>query len=118
MPPRRDSQSYQTGKLAEWLCILRLWLTGWRILATRWRSPAGEIDLIAVRGRQLAFVEVKARRNHDEAVTSLSATQRQRIQQAAGMWLASHPKYAGHECRFDVMSVSKWPWPRCYENAF
>ena len=111
-------QPHQTGQLAEWLCLLRLWLCGWRILAQRWRCPSGEIDLIATRGRVVTFIEVKARRSHDDALASLSATQRQRIAHAASLWLARHPEYAGHDLRFDVMSVSKWPWPKRHVNAF
>ena len=111
-------QSHQTGQLAEWICMGRLWLTGWQILATRWRCPSGEIDLIASRGKLVTFIEVKARKTHQEAIASISATQQQRITNAASLWMAKNPQYAGHDLRFDVMSVSVWPWPKRYVNAF
>lgn len=111
-------QPYQTGVLAEWLCVARLWLSGWRILARRWQSPAGEIDLIATRGQTISFIEVKARHSHDAAISSLSATQRQRISHAANHWLALQAKLVGASTRFDVMSVSRWPWPKWHRNVF
>ncbi|MDG1287235.1 MAG: YraN family protein [Rickettsiales bacterium] len=111
-------QPHQTGKLAEWICILRLWLSAWRILAIRWRCPSGEIDLIASRGKLVTFIEVKARKSHDDAIASISATQQQRITRAASLWVAKNPQYAGHDLRFDVMSVSIWPWPKRHANAF
>ena len=111
-------QSHQTGQLAEWLCILRLWLTGWRILDTRWRCPNGEVDIIAKRGNLICFIEVKARRTHEAALGSLSATQRQRISNAASLWMAQNSNSVGTDMRFDVMSVSTWPWPKRIRNAF
>jgi putative endonuclease len=111
-------QPHQTGQIAEILCLIRLWLTGWHILETRWRCPAGEIDLIASRGKQLCFIEVKARSSHRAALESISATQQQRIQRAASVWLAKHPKYADKDCGFDVMSVSHWPWPKRHRHMF
>ena len=116
MKPYRAS--YQIGQLAEWLVILRLWLSGWRILELRWKCPAGEVDVIACRAKQLSFLEVKARKNHEAAVASVTALQQQRIQRAAALWLAKHQEYAGHDCRFDVMSVANWPWPKRHRNAF
>ncbi len=97
---------------------MQLWLTGWRILDYRWRCPQGEVDIIAKRGKIVCFIEVKARATHEAAITSLSATQRQRISNAAGVWCAKNPKFVGGQLRFDVMSVSKWPWPKRIRNAF
>ena len=111
-------QTHQIGLVAEWLCLARLVLTGWRILNLRWRCSAGEIDMIARRGRVISFIEVKARSSHDRALESISATQQQRIRTSAALWLAKHPKYAGDDCQFDVMSVSKWPLPKRHVNVF
>lgn len=115
---KRNRQSYQTGHLAEILCMIRLLLTGWVILAKRWRCPSGEIDLIAARGNTISFIEVKARCSHEAALSSISATQQQRIRSAASFWLSKYPKYTSHTTRFDVMSVSVWPWPKRYHNMF
>ena len=52
---------YRRGRLSEWVAAAALLAKGYRILGRRVRTPYGEIDLIAVRGRRLAFVEVKRR---------------------------------------------------------
>jgi putative endonuclease len=111
-------QTHAIGLVAEILCILRLWLTGWRVLARRWRHPLGEIDLIAARGKTIAFIEVKARRNSREALESIRLAQQQRIMRSAQMWVAKYPAFQQHQLRFDVMWLSHWPFPHRLTNAF
>ncbi len=111
-------QTYAIGHLAEFLCMLRLWLTGWRVLAHRYRHPVGEVDLIAARGRIVAFIEVKARNESRVAIESIHPSQQARIMRAASAWIAKYPQFSGHEMRFDVMIVALWPWPRRLEDAF
>jgi len=60
-PERRMAE--RRGRLAELLCRWHLRLRGWRIVASHWRCPSGEIDILARRGRVLAIIEVKARRD-------------------------------------------------------
>jgi putative endonuclease len=103
--------SYQIGLLAEFLCLLRLWCGGWRVLARRYKTPQGEIDLIVRRGRVIAFVEVKSRKSRDAALACISKSQQQRIIRAAHHWLAAHGEFAGFHLRFDIMWVTGWPWP-------
>ncbi len=67
----RGAESFRRGLWAETLCLWALRLKGYRILARRYRSPAGEIDLIARRGSVLAAVEVKARADHVRASESV-----------------------------------------------
>jgi len=110
--------THEIGLLAEWLCLLRLWLCGWRVLARRWRHPAGEIDLIMRRGNVIAFIEVKTRKDRDTALTAITLRQRQRITTVAGIWLAQNAQNGNAECRFDVMWVGRWPWPRHVANAW
>jgi putative endonuclease len=111
-------QTHQIGLLAEYLCILRLWLTGWRILARRHRNKFGEIDLIARRGQELAFIEVKARRTIEEALTSITYQQQERLWRAAAYYLSQHCDGTGLSPRFDVMVVNHWPWPHHLRNAW
>ena len=59
------------GRGAETLACWYLRLHGWRILARRARVPGGEVDIVARRGRTLAFVEVKARASEDAAAFAL-----------------------------------------------
>lgn len=81
---------------------------GYRILARNWRCPQGELDLIAGRGRDVVFVEVKARTD-DRYGTGAEAVDRRkqrRLRAAAGRWLdqADQPF---DEVRFDVVEVDR-----------
>ncbi len=78
---------------------------GFRILARRWRSPLGEIDIIARRRSLLVFAEVKARANLDEAAESINERQRRRIAAAAEVWLAANANEKIRDVRFDAILV-------------
>src|SRR3989441_13304059 len=87
--PRPERQvAFRTGISAESRAAALLIAKGFRILARRWRSPVGEIDIIARRRALLVFVEVKARETLDDAAWSVSERQRARIIAAAEAWLA------------------------------
>jgi putative endonuclease len=113
---RQRARSY--GRLAEKLCALRLMLLGWRILARDYRTPMGEIDIVARRGRVLAIIEVKARRRAEAAPDALTPFQRQRIQRAALGFLQSRPDLARLDLRFDVMLVGGNRWPLHLPDAW
>ncbi len=91
---------------------------GYRIAARRWRSAAGEIDIVARRGNLLIFVEVKARPTFDDAAYSVTPRQQRRIAAAAAIWLAEHASDAGRDMRFDAILVAPRRWPRHIEAAF
>lgn len=93
-------------------------IKGFRIVARRWRSPMGEIDLVARRRRLLVFAEVKAREHFDAAAEALSGRQRRRIIAGAEAWLATHGEDASCEIRFDVILVAPKRLPRHIVNAF
>ena len=93
-------------------------LKGYRVLNRRWKSPAGEIDLVVRKGKVIAFVEVKARTSADEAVTSVTAHQRRRIVNAAHHWLGVNPDATECDCRFDIVMVTPYQWPLHLANAF
>jgi putative endonuclease len=93
------------GRRAEWLSVWLLRLKGYRILARHWRSPVGEIDIIARRGRVLAFVEVKARREVDVAAEALTPRQQRRIVRAARHFIAGWPALGLLDQRFDLILV-------------
>ena len=110
-------KAYRQGVLAETVVALLLRLKGHRIVARRYATPVGEIDLVALKGKRLAFIEVKRRKTMDDAAWSV-AKQRRRIVRAAQYWLASHPGFAGHDIAFDVVLAAPWTWPRVIANAF
>jgi len=100
--PRRAA--WRFGLDAEAMAAWRLRLKGYRILARRFRCPQGEIDLVARRGRTLAFVEVKARARDADAEL-ITSRQRRRIERAASVFLQRHPALATLELRFDAVRV-------------
>jgi putative endonuclease len=110
--------SHQTGLFAESLCRLVLRLKFYRILAARYRSPLGEIDIVAARGNVLALIEVKARPSRDEAAEAIHIRQRERLQRAANDFLARHPHLQGRDVRFDVMLVAPRSWPAHIKDAW
>ena len=73
---------------------------------------------MALKGKRLAFVEVKQRKTFDEAGWSLPSRARWRIVRAAQYWLADHPDFAGHDIAFDVVLAAPWALPRYIANAF
>ncbi|WP_348272713.1 YraN family protein [Pannonibacter tanglangensis] len=116
---RRDRRrAYRLGLGAESLAALLLRLKGWRILARRFRSGAGEVDLIARRGEVLAFIEVKARGTRSAALEAVTATARGRIIRAARIFLVQNPDQADTVQRFDLVLVLPWRWPEHVVDAF
>ena len=105
------------GRAAETLCAVRLALTGWRVVDRRARTGAGEIDLVAVRGAYLCFIEVKARETVDAAIEAVGLRQRERLLRAGSIWRARHQRFAHLQPRFDLMVVTPWRWPARIERA-
>ncbi len=91
---------------------------GYRILARRYRTRLGEIDLIARRGDLVLIVEVKARRTLVEAMEAVAWQSERRIEGAADLWLARQPDYGRLSVRFDMVAVLPWRWPAHVENIF
>lgn len=111
-------QAWRRGRRAEGLAILALSLTGYRILVRNLKNPLGEIDIVARRGRTIAFIEVKTRANWSAAAEALAGRQRGRIARAASAYLAGHPEFASHRARFDIVLIVPWRWPRHIINAW
>jgi putative endonuclease len=100
---------YRRGRLSELVAAALLLAKGYRILDRRCRTPYGELDLIAVRARRLAFVEVKARATREEAEAALTQYQARRMGRAAEYWVSRHPRYRDHDRGLDAVLVV----PRC-----
>src|SRR5688500_4543165 len=105
------------GRRAETLAAWWLRLKGWRILATRARTPVGEVDLVARRGRVLAFIEVKARASDDEAALSLDDYRLRRVARAAEA-LATRYERPGDTTRIDAIFMVPGRWPRHMANVW
>jgi putative endonuclease len=103
------------GRRAERLAAWWLRLKGWHVLAIRARTPVGEVDLIARRGKVLAFIEVKARATEAEANLALDDYRLRRVIAAAEA--LSH-RYArpGDDIRIDALFIVPWRLPRHLRN--
>lgn len=110
--------AFQTGLSAESKASAYLIAKGYRILARRFRTPYGEIDIVARRRNLLAFVEVKARASLDNAAYSVTPQQQQRIVAAAQFWLMTHPEHANFDMRFDVVLIAPKHLPKHLMAAF
>jgi putative endonuclease len=110
--------AFQTGLSAEIRAAALLMAKGYRVLAKRFRTPYGEIDLVARRRNLVAFVEVKARATLDDAAFAVTPRQQARIINAAQAWLMAHPEYAQFDLRFDAILIAPRRLPRHVLAAF
>lgn len=122
MPPKAPDSKRLTalrrGSLAEYRAALSLLLKGYRIVAFRYRTKLGEIDIIARKGDLVACVEVKARRSLEQSVFAVSGSAQRRIRAASDLWLAKQPDAARLSMRYDIVSVTPWRWPVHLPDAF
>lgn len=107
----RRRRAHSWGLAAETWAAVWLRLKGYRILARRARTPAGEIDLIARRGGVLVAVEVKARPSVEAALSAVSTRQRLRIARALDLVAGRDARLAGLTRRLDLVAVRPWRLP-------
>jgi len=105
------------GRIAELIAAAFLLAKGYRIVARRHKTPLGEIDLIAVRGRRLAFVEVKQRASMEAAEGAVTDRQARRVALAAERWVWRHPRYRDYEIGLDAVLVVPGRLPRHTPHA-
>lgn len=110
--------AFNRGISAESLAAAWLIGKGYRILSRRFRSGAGEIDIVAGRRHTIIFVEVKARTSLDDAAESVTPRQRARIAAAAEIWLAQHPNVSFKDLRFDAILIAPGKLPQHIQGAF
>ena len=110
-------KSYNFGLFAESLAALFLNLQGYRILERRYKTHLGEIDLVAKRGRNLVFIEVKARKKKETSEV-LSQHQMNRISKAGLLFLAKNNEFEDYFIRFDLIIMRPFSWPEHFKNAW
>ena len=115
--PKRIA-AFQNGISAESRAAAMLLVKGYRILARRFRTPAGEIDIVAKRRNALVFVEVKTRASYEEAVEAVTPQQQRRIVGAAEYWLQARPQDGEGDVRFDVVIITPGKLPQHIPAAF
>jgi putative endonuclease len=110
-------KAYRRGLFAETVMALLLRLKGHRIVARRYKTPVGEIDLVALKGKRLAFIEVsdvdQGGRRLDTGQAAAADHQGRAILARRASGLRGH-----HDIAFDVVLAAPWAWPRYIENAF
>lgn len=114
-PRRLDDQRH--GHLAEALACAVMMMRGYRIRARRERTPYGEIDIIAVRGSRVAFVEVKYRPTVEDGYAALQGAQSRRIADAAEHWVSRRRAFEASDLGFDAVIVVPWRWPIYLKDA-
>ena len=110
-------KSYRFGLLAEYLAIVIYKLKFYNIISHRKKNCAGEIDIIASKGKQLVFIEVKAR-NNNIMENIVPKNQQNRIRRSAELFLSHNDKYNGCEVRFDLVFIRPYKLPVIIENAW
>lgn len=115
---RRGGAARESGRRAEVWAALSLMLKGYRILGFRLRTPQGEIDLLALKGRVLAVVEVKSRTTSEAALEAVRPDQRDRLRRAGAQLAANRPALKGVSVRLDLVALSPGKWPRHIPDAW
>ena len=112
-------KNYQKGIWAEYLAVWYLRLKGYHILKVRYKTKWGEIDIIAKRRHVICFVEVKKRKNKDDARYAITLKNRQRVEKSALKYLSDTVQDQNNMLRFDVICFSAGlSWPDHIENAW
>jgi putative endonuclease len=113
----RRKAAEQRGRRAETFACWYLRLKGWSILQQRARARGGEVDIVARRGRILAFIEVKARADEDGAGLALDHYRLRRVAAAAEQ-LAPRYLRPGDDLRIDAIFMVPCRWPRHLINVW
>jgi len=111
-------KSYRIGCLAEYVAAFFMMLKGYRILVMRYKTPVGEIDVLARRGGTLVAVEVKARKAEREGLEAVHSKNRARVEQAFKHFVMKNPEYQNYDFRFDVIVYSPPFSIRHLDNAW
>lgn len=111
-------RAYFHGLWMERAAAMYLRLKGYRIVAMRYKTPVGEIDIIARKKRTLVAVEVKHRQNMINALNAVSRTNQIRIERALRQFIARYPRYSRDTIRFDVIAAASFTRLRHLDNAW
>lgn len=115
---RKRIRAERLGRWSEYRAALALLLKGYRIVALRYKTRAGEVDIIARRGDLVIFVEVKARKDLRAGVDAVGYEAERRIANAADHWLRRQTDATRLSLRNDIVVVRPWRWPVHFKGAF
>lgn len=109
---------YKKGIYAEWASVFFLMSKGYRLRARRFKTKLGEIDLVMTRGRQIVFVEVKARPDLTQGLEAISFKSQERIQRSAQIFCQLNPRFSDYVWRFDAVVVRPIRLPYHMKDAW
>jgi len=116
MASRDRRGAEKRGRTAETIAVFWLRLKGYSILDQRFKRSSGEIDIIAKRGKTLAFIEVKQRANVSLAQIAVTERSWQRIARTAELWTATRPTCRALDWRFDLIAISMSNPPKHFRD--
>ena len=108
----QNKSTYKFGLFAESIAIVFLMLKGYSIVAKRYKTPLGEIDIIAKKAKSLIGIEVKARRKEFDISEVITRKQKKRIVNGIKMFLSKNQQYNDYTIRFDVIAVRPFRIPK------
>ena len=109
--------NFRLGILAEYIVMIIYIVRFYRILHHRMKTYVGEIDIVALRNKQLVFIEVKVRKKGIcEGI--VSQKQQGRITKAAELFLSKNPRYINYNIRFDLVVLAPFRLPLIIKNAW
>ncbi|ACG79886.1 predicted endonuclease [Phenylobacterium zucineum HLK1] len=114
----RGAAARLSGRRSEVVAALWLMMRGYRILGFRLKTPIAEIDLLAVRGRILAVVEVKRRGTIEAALEAVGFDQRDRLRRAGAALAARRPALQGASVRLDLLALAPGRLPMHIPDAW
>ncbi len=117
-PKKSKTNSYKTGRYAEFFSAWYLRCKGYQILSKNYKTRVGEIDLIAKKKKLICFVEVKKRHDLETASQAISQKQQRRITHAAEYFLKQNAQYQGFDQRFDAILIGATVFPYHIKNAW
>lgn len=111
-------KAFSRGVRGEWYAALFLRLKGYSIEDRNFRCKSGEIDIVARKGDQIIFVEVKARTSERAALDAVGLRAHGRIANAANIWISRRKDHDRLSWQFDIIAIVPGRWPRHFQQAF
>ena len=115
---QKGKSAHRRGHWAEYIALIHLMLKGYYIIGFRLKTPEAEIDIVAVKKKRLALIEVKQRRSLDEAIEATTSTQQKRLWQAGLKLQERHPRLQSLDLNLDLYVLAPKTWPRHIKSAF
>jgi putative endonuclease len=105
------------GYWGEFVALLLLKIKGYKILARRYKTVCGEIDIVAQKNDIIAFIEVKSRKTVEKCYVAVTNKQLERIRRASEIFMGRRQNLRWKFTRYDVVLVADWKFPLHIKNV-